>query len=177
MLTEVSTSRKPAQMVWGCIWLDERGHPRGSKLVIMERDSDAPSGGYSDRSYIDTLKKGLLLRYRRSQYFMQDNAGIHTSRKVRAFMERHHINVIDWPPYSPDLNPIEHMWWVLKKMMYKHYPQYNNLGRAQDEWDGFCKALQECWRRIPNALVKRLITSMPRRIHACKKVRGWQTEY
>jgi len=64
---------------------------------------------------------------------MQDNAGIHTSRKVRVFMQQHHINVIDWPPYSPDLNPIEHMWWVLKKMMYKHYPHYNNLVTAQDK--------------------------------------------
>jgi transposase len=108
-------------MVWGCIWLDERGHPRRSKLVIMERDSDAPRGGYSAQSYINTLTKGLLPRYRRSQYFMHDNAGIHTSRKVRAFIQQHHINVISWPPYSPDLNLIEHMWWVLKKMMYKHY--------------------------------------------------------
>jgi transposase len=177
MLTECSTSRKPAQMVWGSIWLDERGHPRRSKLVIMERDPDAPRGGYSAKSYIETLTKGLLPHYRRSQQFMHDNAGIHRARKVQEFIRRHRIRVINWPPYSPDLNPVEHMWWVLKKMMYKHYPQYNNLNQAEEEWDRFCEALQECWRRIPGALIKRLITSMSARIRACKKAKGYQTKY
>lgn len=60
MLTECSTGGKPAQIVWGSIWLDERGHARRSKLVIMERDPDAPRGGYSAESYIKVLTKGLL---------------------------------------------------------------------------------------------------------------------
>jgi hypothetical protein len=41
MLDPTRTSRKPAQMVWACVWLDERGHPRRSKLVIMKRDPNA----------------------------------------------------------------------------------------------------------------------------------------
>jgi hypothetical protein len=41
MITAVGTSRKPQQMVWAAIWLDERGRPRRSKLVIMNRDPDA----------------------------------------------------------------------------------------------------------------------------------------
>jgi transposase len=104
---------------------------------------------------------------------MHDNAGIHRARKVQEFIQRHRIRVINWPPYSPDLNPVEHMWWVLKKMMYKHYPQYNNLSQAEEEWDRFCEALQECWGRIPGALIKRLIASMSARIRACKKARGY----
>ncbi|KAG9381474.1 hypothetical protein A1F94_007128 [Pyrenophora tritici-repentis] len=43
MILEYGTSRKPAQMVWASIWLDERGRARRSNLVIMERDSDAPA--------------------------------------------------------------------------------------------------------------------------------------
>jgi transposase len=30
-------------------------------------------------------------------------------------MAEHGITSLDWPPYSPDVNPIEHMWWVLEK--------------------------------------------------------------
>jgi hypothetical protein len=60
MLTECSTSKKPAQMVWASVWLDESGHPRRSELVIMERDPDTSRGGYSAQSYIKALKKGLL---------------------------------------------------------------------------------------------------------------------
>jgi hypothetical protein len=63
-------------MVWACIWLDERGRPRRSKLVIMERDPDAQHGGYSAKSYIKALRKGLLPHYRQSQLFMQDNASV-----------------------------------------------------------------------------------------------------
>jgi hypothetical protein len=86
MLTECSTSKKPAQMVWASVWLDECGHPRRSELVIMERNPDTPRGGYSAQSYIEALKKGLLPHWRHSQYFMQDNAGIHRSRAVLAFL-------------------------------------------------------------------------------------------
>ncbi|KAF1835676.1 hypothetical protein BDW02DRAFT_567715 [Decorospora gaudefroyi] len=46
---------------------------------------------------------------------------------------------------------------------------------TEEEWDGFCSALKECWRRIPTKLIRRLIMSMPRRIAACKKAQGWQT--
>jgi transposase len=177
ILDPTSTSRKPAQMVWACVWLDKRGRARRSKLVIMERDPDAKKRGYSAQSYMKALTQGLLPHWRRSELFMQDNAGIHRSKAVAAFHREHHINCIEWPAYSPDLNPIEHLWWVLKRRMYKLYPQYNNFGQAQEEWDGFCEALKECWRGIPTKLIKRLIMSMPRRLAAVRKARGWQTRH
>jgi transposase len=143
----------------------------------MEHDFDAPCGGYSAQSYIEALTKGLLPHYRRLQLFMQDCAGIHRLCAVAAFLQEHYINTIAWPPYSPDLNPIEHLWWALKRWMYKHYLQYNNLSQAKEEWNGFCKALKECWRSIPSKLIKRLIMSMPQRLDVCRHVQGWQTKY
>jgi hypothetical protein len=41
IVTEVLTGRQPAQIVWGCIWLDESGMPRRSDLVIIERDPNS----------------------------------------------------------------------------------------------------------------------------------------
>jgi transposase len=174
---QVLTGGWPAQMVWACIWLDKRGRPRRSKLVIIERDPDAAHGGYSAQSYIKALRKGLLPHYRQSQLFMQDNASIHTAYATRAFLAEHGITIIDWPPYLPDLNPIEHLWWMLKRLVYKHYLQYNNFSKAEEEWEGFCEALKRCWRMIPGRLIKSLIMSMPRRLGACRKAHSWHTKY
>ena len=177
MISPSGTGCAPQQMVWGAIWLDERGQARRSNLVIMERDPNAKKHGYSVQSYIETLNKGLLPHWKRSQLFMQDGAGIHRARVVKSFFKLHHITTLDWPPYSPDLNPIEHLWWALKKRMYKLYPEYNNWSKAFGEWEGFCEALKKCWRSIPAKLIKRLILSMPRRLEACRRARGWQTKY
>jgi transposase len=99
----------------------------------MERDPDAPRHGYTAQSYIKALQQGLLPYYRQGQLFQQDNARIHTAAATRAFMAAHHITTINWPPYSPDLNPIEHMWWYLKKLIYKRYPKFNNFSRAEEK--------------------------------------------
>ena len=60
MITLSGTGQAPQQMVWAAIWLDERGRPRRSNLVIMERDPQANKRGYSAQSYIEALTKGLL---------------------------------------------------------------------------------------------------------------------
>jgi hypothetical protein len=151
MITALETSRRPAQIVWPSVWLDERGRPKRSLLVIMDRDMDALKQGYSSKSYNEALTEGLLPYWRRSHVFMQDNARIHTSRAAMAFLRSHGITPITWPLYSPDLNPIKHLWWHLKKRMHKFYPQYNNFSTAQEEWDGFCEALKQCWRACPAA--------------------------
>ena len=39
--------------------------------------------------------------------FMQDNAPIHKAKKVIEWFNENGIEVIHWPPYLPDLNPIE----------------------------------------------------------------------
>jgi transposase len=110
----------------------------------MEHNPDALHHVYSSQSYIETLQKGLLPHYCWFQLFMQDNACIHTLRATHAWLALKRIWMIDWPAYSPNLNPIEHLWWFLKKRMNKFNPQYNNYMRGQEEWDGFCSALQEC---------------------------------
>jgi transposase len=172
MIAATPTGSKPAQMVWASIWLDECSQAQRSELVITERNPNTKRKNYSSQSYIKTLTKGLLPRWKHSQHFMQNNAHVHTSRAVAAFLARHRIQGIKWPAYSPNLNPIEHLWWWLKKRMHKVYPQYNNFAVAEEEWDGFCDALKECWRWVSRVLIKKIIMSMPRCLTAVRKARG-----
>lgn len=49
---------------------------------------------------------------------MQDNAKPHVAKETMEFMRYEKIKILkDWPPYSPDLNPIELMWAILKKKL------------------------------------------------------------
>jgi transposase len=177
MIQEKEKSKRPSQMVWGAIWVTRNGRVGRSELVIMPRDPQSKRGGYSANSYMETLQKGLLPNYLPGQIFMQDNAPIHNAQVTQIFLEEHGIWTLEWPPYSPDLNPIEHLWWALKKIVHKLHPEFEKLGNSEEEWDQFCAALKEGWRKIPNSLIRTLIWSMPRRVEAVRLAHGWQTRY
>ena len=70
---------------------------------------------------------------------IQDNDPKHTSRVAKARMTEEQIKLIqNYPPQSPDLNPIECVWQQLKKNINNHIPRPQNLRTleevAQAEW-------------------------------------------
>lgn len=51
--------------------------------------------------------------------FMQDGAPCHTAKSIKIFLKDKNIPLLDWPGNSPDLNPIENVWELLKKEVAK----------------------------------------------------------
>jgi hypothetical protein len=164
-------------MVWGCFWDTGR-----TSLYLMDRDFEAKKHGYSANSYIKVLDAMVAPAIKelndQGYIFMQDNASIHTAHKVRDWFRNAALICLDWPPYSPDLNPIEHAWAKLKELIDKEFPEISRgLGKGEYDIEQLGSALQACWDMIPKEFFDELYQSMPRRVRACYEAKGWHTKY
>ena len=110
--------------------------------------------------------------------FMQDNSSIHTSHLAHQWFKENDWVTEKYPVYSPDLNPIEHIWAYMKCQLNKKYPNLLNIpGRPAVVKEALADALLEIWNGIPESLLESLYTSMPCRVAAVIKAEGWYTRY
>lgn len=80
------------------------------------------------------------------------------------------IRVMAWPAQSPDLNPIEHLWFQLKKKIHAHREPTRGV---HELWE----RSQAEWATITVDTCRALIESMPRRVEAVIKAKGGHTKY
>ncbi len=86
----------------------------------------------------------------------------------KSWFNDHGVTVLDWSANSPDLNPIENLWGIVKRKMRDTRP--NNA-------DDLKATIKATWASIPPQQCHKLITSMPRRIEAVIKAKGAPTKY
>ena len=122
-------------MVWGCIT---------SYGVSRLHHIDGIMDGGKYITILNDNLLGTLCDYSvrpQAIYFQQDNDPKHTLKLTKAWFTSNHINVLAWPPNSPDMNIIENLWSHLEQMVHARNPLPHNR-------DELWEALQEEWMRI-----------------------------
>ena len=151
---------------WGCFRWKGTDH---SYKIIGKMDADL---------YVEIIEDELCHSVFHWDYntdnivFQQDNDPDpkHTSKQATCCFKENKINVMQWPPQSPDLNPIEHLWGVLKRNLVT-YPKPPML--MQKLWE----QVQVEWEAISVEECQKLVESMPNRIAAVLKAKGGYTKY
>ncbi len=102
-------------------------------------------------------------------YFQQDNAPCHKAQIISDWFLEHdnEFTLLKWPPQSPDLNPIEHLWDVVEREIHIMDVQPTNLQQLRD-------AIMSIWNKISEECFQHLVESMPRRIKEVLKAKGVQ---
>ncbi|GFU83801.1 transposable element Tcb1 transposase [Trichonephila clavipes] len=102
--------------------------------------------------------------------FMDDNAGPYRANIVDECPQSENITRMDWPAYSPGLNPIEHVWDMLGRRIAARQPPPTCLPELR-------RALLDAWYNIFQDQTDNLILSMPRRCKACIESSGRHTAF
>ena len=128
----------------------------------------------NSEKYIDLLEDCLIPFIEDNQeenvVYQQDNAAIHTSKKSREWFRQKDLPLLKLPARSPDINPIENLWGILSRAVYKNGKQYNNIKELE-------KAIRVEWSKIHIATLQKLICSMANRIFQVIQHNGGSTSY
>lgn len=130
--------------------------------------------GIMDKNvYLDILKTNLKpsaqkLNMPRLFYFQQDNDPKHTAKIVKEWLLYNVPKLLNSPPQSPDLNPIENLWQILKNEV-----QSSNCSSLEE----FRNVVFTAWENISADVTKKLVQSMPSRLKAVIEAKGGSTKY
>jgi transposase len=156
----------PTIMTWGCI--SKYGF---HDIILLE-------GNVDSTGYITVLKDTLIpisqQYFKKCRFiFQQDGASVHTAHGVQEFLKSQNIPVLEWPPHSPDLNIIEHVWHYLKDILLD-FPTSNS---REELWTNVEKTLVQMWAPEMTMKISKLYESLPNRMRAVIDAHGSNTKY
>ena len=153
-------------MIWGCMTALGPGYA----CRLLEKTMNSSLYQHIlQTSYFDTLRYYGLGHT--DVVFQQDGAKCHTSDSTINWMNSNGIRYINnWPPCSPDLNPIEHLWHHVKKRLDGYPLKPKNV---EELWQRFDYE----WNRFTKEDMNKYYTNYHKRIEAVINARGGYTKY
>jgi transposase len=158
---ERPVARTVGVMVWGAICFGSR-----SRLVFIQ-------GNLTAIRYVQEVLRPVVVPYFRrvnNALFQQDNARPHIANVSRDFLDDSQVDLFPWPPRSPDLSPIEHVWDLMGRRLTNLHNPPLTLAALRHE-------IQVGWDSVPQDEINHLIRSMPRRVREWIGSRGGPTHY
>ncbi len=151
-------------MVWGCMAANGVGNIEFIDGIMVKEVYE----GILDRNLLSSAAKLGFNSAKRKFIFQHDNDPKHTAGLIKQFFTKKRIKKLDWPPYSPDLNPIEHLWSEIERKIRNYY-----IKNKED----LKKAITDVWSNIEPEITRKLVESMPRRLEEVIKSKGGPTSY
>ena len=130
-------------------------------------------GSQNQHTYQQLLRDYVVPEFEASEVelvFQQDNAPCHTAGSVKRFFENQRWNVLDWPPQSPDLSPIEWFWNIIKQKIKILDPRPRTR-------DSLIEAVHHIWvESLTDEVREKVVGSFRRRLRECVAVDGRLTK-
>jgi transposase len=147
--------------LWGCICAEGLGH---AELYVDTLNAHR----YQTILGLNLVSSARQFWPKGQWWFQQDNWTVHTAGTSRAWFDNHGIDLIDWPAWNPDLNPIEELWNDLKRRVYGRH------AKSMDELERF---VAEEWAATDLHFIARICRNMPQRLQAVIANNGHKIPY
>jgi len=150
--------------VWACIGVGYK-----SPIIFLKKnqardDDDKKSFRQNATTYVTKCLSKVASQLQPPRIFQQDGATCHTAGRVYRYLDTKGVMVlIGWPPYSPDLNPIEEVWAELDRRISNLHPQ---TAQQLEE------ATRAAWASIPQSMIDNYVLSFEAKCRKCVKNRG-----
>lgn len=161
---KIDVHHSPKLLVWGCFSSFGRGELRriqgtvNASLYAKIIKEELPSS-----IKLMNLQPDKVL-------FVQDNAPAHKSEKVLDLLDELGIETIEWPPFSPDLNPIENLWGFLKRSVH-------NYEEPAEDLDELWRRFSTIWNSLTPDFLQAYVESMSKRLQLVIEANGDSIKY